>query len=893
MSDNRAYSSKLLYKRVVHLLLVCLLIFSVFPHSNLSLAEEETVLDWLKFTGKDSIFIGDEINIEVDSTSLEVDAVSIFIPDGLEWVVEEDNEAFTYETSSSELILENTHTANSFSLRATDAGTFTIKAVASKKDAASFHTSLDIPVMPVETEAEEEAKEEKPSMEDEPTEEKSDSSAETDDAEKEEETDQSPEELEESPPLQEEQKEEIEESPPLQEKQEEQEEDSSPSQKDQTEDETAEETAEEIKTKETDEAIETEKVEEPAQVEHADVELRSTMETANVASIPAPPVSGPNVADLFTFSGDQVRQHPSSNVRVLADGTTNKRSAMWFKQKVDLNRPFTTSMHLYINSSSPNKSQIADGLTFTMHNDPNGASAIGQGGESLGAYGTIRNNSNYGGFIRNAVSFEFDTYFNGDYSDRTLTNANHTAVVIPSERTRSLFENRFRMIHQHVKYYSGTNSIVSSNWQPFTVSWTPKNNRSGTLTYSFKGDTTSYEISDYNRTFGSNNVHWGFTGATGEQEGMYAIAYADLPQQPQATKQVRNVTASEAGFKTNTNAYPGDTLEYKLTLSNPTDNGLGTVWANVKATDSLPAGMSYVESGTVNKPTRLNGQTLEFDVGNINQSQSKTLTFRVKVNDSAGPLLVNQAYAEAQSGAFLDKVSTNESTVSLNQIKVNGDPIAQTFPRNADSSKWEPTRFVKNLHITPSSLKQDTKVLGFSGALPDTNVPGTYTVGVKIASSIYSGVERIIQVPVTITDGSLSFVAPNLDFGTQTISSKPEQYFGDIGQDELSITDTRHIRSTWALSLKLSSPLVNTETNEPLSAEMIYMKNGTEKLITPQDVQIASGRNELAGRFVLSEKWSNANQSGFFLHVSPGSAKVNQTYQAKMTWTLQDVPGND
>ncbi|MBM7840727.1 putative repeat protein (TIGR01451 family) [Alkalihalobacillus xiaoxiensis] len=886
MSDNGAFYSKLLYKRFIHLLLVCLLIFSVFPHSNLSLAKEENGLNWLKITGEESRSIGEVIKLEVDTSSLEVDAVSIFIPDGLEWVKEE-NQALTYNSSSTELILENTHTAHSLSLRAIDAGTFTIKAVASKKDSASFHTSLDIAVMPAETDMKEE----------EPSEEKSDSSVETDDVEKGEETDQATEEveaspplqeeqhkeLEDSPPLQEEQNEELEDSPPLQEEQEEQEENSSPSQKDQTADET--------KTEETDAATDSEKVEEPSLVEHADVELRSTIETANVASIPAPPVSGPNVADLFAFSGDQVRQHSSSNVRVLADGTTNKRSAMWFKQKVDLSRPFTTSMHLYINSSSPDKSQIADGLTFTMHNDSNGANAIGQGGESLGAYGTIRNNSSYGGFIRNAVSFEFDTYFNGDYSDRSLTNANHTAVVIPSGTTRE--GNRYRMNHQHVNYYRGANSIVSSNWQPFTVNWTPKNNRSGTLTYTFRGNTTSYEISDYSQTFGSSNVHWGFTGSTGQQDGMYAIAYANLPQQPQAGKQVRNVTAGETAFKTNTNAYPGDTLEYKLTLSNPADNGLGTVWTNVKATDTLPAGISYVESGTDNKPTRVNGQTLEFNVGNINQSQSRTLIFRVKVNDNASPILVNQAYAEAQSGAFLGRVFTNDSTVSLNQINVNADPVAQTFPRITDTSKWDPAAFVKNMHITPRSLKQDTKVLGFSGALPDTNVPGTYTVNVKIASTIYPGIERTIQVPVTITDGSLSFVAPNLDFGTQTISSKPEQYFGEVGQGELSIIDTRHLRSTWALSVKLSSPFVDTESNEPLSAEMIYMSDGTEKLITPQDVQIATGRNELEGRFLLSEKWSNIDKSGFFLQVSPGSAKVNQTYQAKMTWTLQDVPGNE
>lgn len=312
-------------------------------------------------------------------------------------------------------------------------------------------------------------------------------------------------------------------------------------------------------------------------------------------------------------------------------------------------------------------------------------------------------------------------------------------------------------------------------------------------------------------------------------------------------------------------------------------------------TDPLPEGIQYVESGSTDKPTRVSGNTLYFDAGTIGMSQTKTLTFRAQMKDDANGSLVNQAYAEAKSGAFRGQVSSNESTVSRKAIEINGDPVAQTFPRGSNPSDWDLAKFVENIKVTPGSLKQEGEVVGFSGNPPNTNQPGTYTVGVRIKSSIYPGVERIIQVPVTIVDGALSFIAPDLDFGIQTISSKPERYFGHVENRELSITDTRHIKGHWALSLKLSSPLTDRENGTPLSADFVYKDDGVEQLIGPEEAQIANGRITDGTQFVLSDLWSDdpANEAGFFLDVAPGSAKVDQSYSADLTWTLQDVPANE
>ncbi|RQW20318.1 DUF11 domain-containing protein [Bacillus sp. C1-1] len=617
----------------------------------------------------------------------------------------------------------------------------------------------------------------------------------------------------------------------------------------------------------------------------------SSVDLANVSTIPLPPVGGPNVSDLFTYAGDRnVAQHPNSNVRVLADGTRNKSSAMWFNERIDLNQSFQTTMHLYINGANPNQRQIADGLTFTMHNDPRGLQAIGQRGESLGAYGTLRERS-YTGFIQNALSFEFDTYHNGDYSDRGLQNQSHTAVVNPSVIDRGfLGTQNARMVHSNITY----RTIINNNWQSFTVKWEKTSNFGGTLSYSFAGQTTTYSISDYRNVFNNNRVYWGFTGATGEEVGVYAIAYADLPQRPRAEKRVRNITSGETAFQRDSSAYPGDILEYEITLQNPAENGLGATWQNVQVEDRLPSGLTYVADGSKDKPTGIDGQKLTFQAGNIGVASSKTLTFRVKVDDRAIGPLANQAFAAASSGVFQGQVSTNESSITLKAIQIDGDPVPQTFHAGTDPSTWDVSSFVKNMRITPNRLHQAARVVGFSETLPDVSVPGTYTIGVKIESTTYPGVNKVIQVPITITDGALSFVAPHLDFGTQVISSSHQQYFGEvIAGNKLTITDTRHVKTNWALSVQQKEAFRDHGTGKALSATLLYMDNGNEQTIGSHASIIASGQITNGLEEVISDRWTESGKTGFFLDVLPGNARVDQTYQTELTWTLQDVPANE
>lgn len=111
--------------------------------------------------------------------------------------------------------------------------------------------------------------------------------------------------------------------------------------------------------------------------------------------VPAPPSSGPNVAGNFYINGYTPKQDDQyRNMQIISDGTKSTYETMWYKNPVNINKPFQTKFYIYMAGD-------ADGLTFTLQGQ--GPTALGQNGESLGVYGTIRN-STYSGYIRNALS---------------------------------------------------------------------------------------------------------------------------------------------------------------------------------------------------------------------------------------------------------------------------------------------------------------------------------------------------------------------------------------------------------------------------------------------------------------------------------------------------------
>lgn len=90
--------------------------------------------------------------------------------------------------------------------------------------------------------------------------------------------------------------------------------------------------------------------------------------------------------------------------------------AIWSEEgyRIDLRRSFHLKMKVYLGNKGKD---AADGITFTMHNDPRKGNAIGHDGQSLGAMGNFKNKKPWtkdSGVIENSFSIEFDTHLNND-----------------------------------------------------------------------------------------------------------------------------------------------------------------------------------------------------------------------------------------------------------------------------------------------------------------------------------------------------------------------------------------------------------------------------------------------------------------------------------------------
>lgn len=114
----------------------------------------------------------------------------------------------------------------------------------------------------------------------------------------------------------------------------------------------------------------------------------------------------------------QVVTNDSNNtdVVIITDDTNGGQAgAIWSEEgyRIDLRRSFHLKMKVYLGSKKEN---AADGITFTMHNDPRKGDAIGHDGQSLGAMGEFSKDKNKQPWqdevIKKSFSIEFDTHLN-------------------------------------------------------------------------------------------------------------------------------------------------------------------------------------------------------------------------------------------------------------------------------------------------------------------------------------------------------------------------------------------------------------------------------------------------------------------------------------------------
>lgn len=423
---------------------------------------------------------------------------------------------------------------------------------------------------------------------------------------------------------------------------------------------------------------------------------------SNVGYLEAPPLGGEvDFGSRFDFVGSTGYDADHHNVVVVANDEKNKYGAMWAKEPLHLDHPFSTTMCFYMAHGSSSglgaTEQLGDGMTFTLHNDPRGTQAIGSEGEGLGVYGSQRyyyytpERVKDISVVENAITIEFDLYGNkcnkGDNSDphyiydpvppSDQTGWTNCAIIYPP--TAPIKNPGDLLGYVEIDEDDHLNSYFfekNSQWLKFSVSWEPGANNQpngGVLTYTLGDVTKSLNIPDTQSVFNGDTVYWGFTGSTGDSTAILAAAIVEWPSQNKIIA-AKSVTDKDGQSLDGGSAVEGAVLNYTIHVIPEEirdDTGIGPIIV----TDTLSSYLTYTgdpvqivsNSGAATTVTpQINGMEITIDTGVSLLAMDDTLdiTFAVKVNTgSMGNTVENSATVTADE---LDEpVETNKTTVQI------------------------------------------------------------------------------------------------------------------------------------------------------------------------------------------------------------------------------------
>lgn len=272
---------------------------------------------------------------------------------------------------------------------------------------------------------------------------------------------------------------------------------------------------------------------------------------------PAPPVPGDSelLTKVFRNPNGKGPELLTDKVLQITPAINSQHGSIWSKEKLDLNKDFEISAYLYLGDSFE---RAADGITFTLQNDPrmdtlSETSVLGDAGMGLGAY----SNKSRGQYVRNALSVEFDTYYNAGSSNRMDREVGengkrgHVAVVTPKS-------NNNNYTGEHSAITLSPEYLSNGTWREVTFIW---ESSSHTLHYNLEGvGSNSYIIPNVMTQFGSNEVYWGFTASTGAYNAQNLIAITELPQKLSSEATIKNLT-NQTGPDIKVEAIKGDQLE--------------------------------------------------------------------------------------------------------------------------------------------------------------------------------------------------------------------------------------------------------------------------------------------------------------------------------------------
>ncbi len=184
----------------------------------------------------------------------------------------------------------------------------------------------------------------------------------------------------------------------------------------------------------------------------------------------------------------------------LTPDAENQVGSVMSEDRIDLSHDFVITLDVFLGGRDAG----GDGLAFVLHNDARGKSAIGTGGDGLGAFG-----------IAHGLAIEFDTWNNGA--------ANQD---IAGDHTRFADTNSSKS-QSPLTAAVNLGNIEDGKWHSVKVSWDAETH---TLSYAFDGHLKGSMSAHLDEEYfgGSGYVHVGVTASTGGATNLHQVRFASV-----------------------------------------------------------------------------------------------------------------------------------------------------------------------------------------------------------------------------------------------------------------------------------------------------------------------------------------------------------------------------
>ena len=626
--------------------------------------------------------------------------------------------------------------------------------------------------------------------------------------------------------------------------------------------------------------------------------------------------NGVNISNVFrpgiSSSGLPPQVFENGKVLTITKDQKSQLGAVWSKNKIDLTHDFAFRFDIYLGlkkkKALDSEMGTGDGMTFTFTNDPrigtaDETSVIGSGGKALGAYGVGSAGRNY---VRNAISVEYDTFYNDDQDSglsATDRRYGHIGVVKPAETTPkghlAVTNSNFWLSFGGTYY----DNRLLPGWRSMVVAW---HAASRTLMIREENDVDdgippiSYTFKDEQEmlsTFGgSKEVYFGFTGSTGSAAQTNAIMIREMPtaiEKQEAT--IQNITQNSS-VGTDVTAQRGDKLEIKDSIK-VKKNSFGAKTIDIETI--LPGGIEFddkvnLKLDGVDIPEseyEITGKTLKIkslDLMNTSNELLKeyVIAFNAKVSDDAAigkPLNTN--FHLTNPDALEIDYTSNDVTVM-----VENPPAANLVihHKKADTGSIEKDTISMPIgkefrlidYKKTTADYQEYVYTGLENGDSDETVHKMTSAGAEFTLLYKPKGEFKLTVPKIFNFGSYPVQQDKVK------ATKPKGYEADGSTPtDLNIKDTRYQKSKWTLSLAQSKPIqLERDSDRKSLADTLYYSDAQ---INQNAAVVESDTFTTDTSLNISSSWTDTK--GLMMKI-PFSKQYKGVYTGELTWTYALAP---